>query len=86
MRYQYFKNFGIESVSVRIFNTTGPGKVNDVCSDFTKRLVEIEKGIDDSRTLRVGNLEARRAITDVRDVIRAFDLALDHATPGEATI
>lgn len=80
---QYFENFGIESISVRIFNTTGPGKVNDVCSDFTKRLVEMEKGIDSTRTLRVGNLEARRAITDVRDVIRAFDLALDLATPGE---
>ncbi|MEY6433999.1 GDP-mannose 4,6-dehydratase [Thioalkalicoccus limnaeus] len=80
---QYFENFGIESVSVRIFNTTGPGKVNDVCSEFTKRLVEIEKGIDISGTLRVGNLDARRAITDVRDVIRAFDLALDLATPGE---
>lgn len=80
---QYFENFGIESVSVRIFNTTGPGKVNDVCSDFTKRLVEVEKGIDASRILRVGNLEARRALTDVRDVIRAFDLALDLATPGQ---
>ncbi|MEA3274489.1 MAG: GDP-mannose 4,6-dehydratase [Pseudomonadota bacterium] len=81
--YQYFKNFGIESIAVRIFNTTGPGKVNDVCSDFTKRLMEIKKGIDDSGTLRVGNLEARRAITDVRDIIRAFDLAMDHATAGE---
>ncbi|MBK8185461.1 MAG: GDP-mannose 4,6-dehydratase [Candidatus Competibacteraceae bacterium] len=32
----------------------------------------------------MGNLKARRAITDVRDVIRAFDLALDKATMGEA--
>lgn len=80
---QYFENFGIDSVSVRIFNTTGPGKVNDVCSDFTRRLVEIEKGIDSSKTLRVGNLDARRAITDVRDVIRALDLTLERATAGE---
>lgn len=80
---QYFENFGIDSVSVRIFNTTGPGKVNDVCSDFTRRLVEIEKGIDSSKALRVGNLDARRAITDVRDVIRALDLTLERATAGE---
>ena len=83
LAFQYFENFGIESISVRIFNTTGPGKVNDVCSDFTRRLVEMEKGIDTGGTLRVGNLQAGRAITDVRDMIRAFDLALDLATPGD---
>jgi GDP-4-dehydro-6-deoxy-D-mannose reductase len=36
------------------------------------------------RKLRVGNLESRRAITDVRDVIQAFDLALEKASFGEA--
>lgn len=82
--YQYYKNFGIPSIAVRIFNTTGPGKVNDVCSDLTKRLVEMTKGINPEKKLRVGNLDAKRAITDVRDVIRAFDLALDKATMGEA--
>jgi len=83
LAYQYFKNFGIKSVSLRIFNTTGPKKVNDVCSDFTKRLIEIEKGINKEKKLLVGNLEAQRAIIDVRDAIRAFDLALEKATIGE---
>jgi GDP-4-dehydro-6-deoxy-D-mannose reductase len=82
--YQYYKNFGIKSVAVRIFNTTGPGKVNDVCSDLTKRIIEIAKGINTEKKLRVGNLNSRRAITDVRDIINAFDLALDKATVGEA--
>lgn len=82
--YQYYRNFGIESIAVRIFNTTGPGKANDVCSDFTKRLVQIAKGIGVEKKLRVGNLRTRRAITDVRDVIRAFDLAMNTATVGEA--
>jgi GDP-4-dehydro-6-deoxy-D-mannose reductase len=82
--YQYFKNFGIQSIAVRIFNTTGPGKTNDVCSDLTKRIVEIAKGINSEKRLRVGNLLSRRAITDVRDIINAFDLALDKATIGEA--
>ena len=81
--YQYYRNFGVESVTVRIFNTTGPRKTNDVCSDLTKRLVEIEKGTNHNKELRVGNLRARRAITDVRDIIRAFDLALDRGTVGE---
>ncbi|MGR9108640.1 MAG: GDP-mannose 4,6-dehydratase [Gammaproteobacteria bacterium] len=81
--YQYYKNFGIPSIGVRIFNTTGPGKTNDVCSDLTRRLVEISKGTNTAKNLRIGNLESRRAITDVRDVIQAFDLALDTAQIGE---
>jgi GDP-4-dehydro-6-deoxy-D-mannose reductase len=76
--FQYWENFGVESIAVRIFNTTGPGKEKDVCADFTRRLVEIEKGINPDRVLKVGNLETRRAITDVRDVIRAFEMALDY--------
>jgi GDP-mannose 4,6-dehydratase len=83
LAYQYFKNFGIKSITARIFNTTGPKKVNDVCSDFTKRLIDIEKGINKEKKLIVGNLETQRAITDVRDLIQAFDLALDKATYGE---
>ena len=81
--YQYFMNFGIKSISLRIFNTTGPRKVNDVCSDFTRRLVEIEKGKNPEKKLRVGNLKTKRPLTDVRDAIRAFNLALDKATFGE---
>ena len=66
-----------------LFRSTGPKKVNDVCSDFTKRLIEMEKGINPEKKLIVGNLDTRRAITDVRDITRAFDLALDKARFGE---
>lgn len=83
LAYQYFSNFGVKSISMRIFNTTGPRKVNDVCSDFTRRLIEIEKGRNAERKLKVGNLTTRRAIADVRDAVRAFQLALDRATIGE---
>ena len=83
LAYQYFVNFGINSISLRIFNTTGPRKVNDVCSDFTKRLIENEKGRNPEKKLRVGNTKTKRAITDVRDAVRAFQLALDKATIGE---
>ncbi len=83
LAYQYFKNFSIKQITIRIFNTTGPRKVNDVCADFTKRLIEIEKGINKTKIVRVGNIKTKRAITDVRDIIRAFDLALEKATIGE---
>lgn len=83
LAYQYYKNFNLKPITIRIFNTTGPRKVNDVCADFTKRLVEIERGINPEKKLKVGNLTTKRALTDVRDLIRAFDLALDKATIGE---
>ena len=83
LAYQYFKNFGIQSVTIRIFNTTGPGKIGDVYSDFTKRIIEMEKGINLEKIMKVGNIDSKRTITDVRDLIKAFDIALDKATIGE---
>ena len=82
LAYQYFKNFGIKGIPIRIFNTTGPRKVNDVCSDFTKQAVMIEKGLQEP-IIRVGNLEAWRGITDVRDAIEAFWLIMERGKPGE---
>lgn len=79
---QYFANYGIPTVRIRIFNTTGPGKRDDVCSDFTKRAVEIELGIRRS-LMTVGNLTTRRAIIDVRDMVRGLWLAAEHGVCGE---
>ncbi|RME54112.1 SDR family oxidoreductase [Candidatus Woesearchaeota archaeon] len=79
--YQYHKNFGIRSLRARIFNTTGPRKVNDVCSDFTKQAVMAEKGMTD--VIKVGNLNTRRAITDVRDIIKAFWLLTQKGNFGD---
>lgn len=82
LAYQYFANYGIPTVRIRIFNTTGPRKRDDVCSDFTKRAVQIELGIRRSPMI-VGNLTTRRAIIDVRDMVRGLWIAADHATYGE---
>jgi len=79
---QYFSNYAIPALRIRIFNTTGPGKIGDVCSDLTKRAVEIELGIRQS-PLIIGNLTTRRAILDVRDLVRALWLSAEHCTPGE---
>jgi GDP-4-dehydro-6-deoxy-D-mannose reductase len=79
---QYYANYGIPTVRIRIFNTTGPGKRDDVCSDFTKRAVEIELGIRQSPMI-VGNLTSRRAIIDVRDMVRGLWLAAERCTHGE---
>jgi len=59
----------------RPFNHIGPGQTpNFVCSGFAKRIHEAEDG----GTIEVGNLSARRDFCDVRDVVRAYRLILEH--------
>lgn len=82
LTFQYHHNDGIRGIRARIFNTTGPRKVNDVMSDFTARAVRIERGELDK--LRVGNIDTERAITDVRDLIRALVLLSEKGSWGEA--
>lgn len=79
---QYFANYGIRSVRIRIFNTTGPSKLGDVCSDLARRAVEIELGIRPPRLI-VGNTTTRRAIIDVRDMVRGLWVASERCVPGE---
>ena len=81
LSYQYFVNDKIKCIRARIFNTTGPRKINDVASDFAKRAVQIERG--EEKVMRVGNLETKRAITDVRDLIQALLLLSDRGIMGE---
>lgn len=83
LAYQYFQSYGLPVVRTRGFNHTGPRRPSVfVCSDFARQVVEIEKGLR-APEIRVGNLEARRDFTDVRDVVRAYWLALSQGEPGE---
>ena len=79
---QYFANYSIPAVRIRIFNTTGPSKLGDVCSDLARRAIEIELGIR-APSLTVGNLTTRRALLDVRDMARALWLSAERCEPGE---
>jgi len=81
--YQYFMSYGMDVVRTRGFNHTGPrrGPVF-VCSDFAKQIVDIETGRNDS-VIRVGNLEAKRDFTDVRDIVKGYWLALEKGKAGE---
>ena len=78
---QYFANYTIPCVRIRIFNTTGPGKLGDVCSDLARRAIEIELGLR-APSLTVGNL-TKRAIIDVRDMVRGLWLAADKCEFGD---
>jgi GDP-4-dehydro-6-deoxy-D-mannose reductase len=81
--YQYFKSYGLHVVRTRGFNHTGPrrGEVF-ICSNFARQIVEIEKKLRDP-VLFVGNLEAKRDFTDVRDTVRAYWLSLEKGEAGE---
>lgn len=81
--YQYHKSFGLKIVRTRGFNHTGPrrGEVF-VSSNFAKQIVEIERGKNEG-IVKVGNLEAKRDFTDVRDMVKGYWLALENGKPGE---
>ncbi|MBD3328968.1 NAD-dependent epimerase/dehydratase family protein [Candidatus Dojkabacteria bacterium] len=58
----------------RSFNHTGPGQpLGFVVPDFAHQVAEIMKG-NAEPVVKVGNLAAKRDISDVRDVIRAYVL------------
>jgi len=81
--YQYFKSYGLHIVRTRGFNHTGPRRGDVfICSSFAKQIVEIEKKLREP-ILRVGNLDARRDFTDVRDTVGAYWLSLENGIPGE---
>ncbi len=79
LAFQYWRNFGLRCIRARIFNCTGARKRNDVVSDFARRIARSGGG-----ELRVGNLDTRRAIMDVRDLVVALTMLADRGAPGEA--
>ena len=81
--YQYYKNYGLRIIRTRAFNIPGPGEREDfVCSNFARQIALIEKGKQEP-TIYVGNLEAKRDFVDIRDVVKAYWLALDKGISGE---
>jgi len=84
--YQYHASYGLHIIRTRAFNHTGPRRGESfVTSSFCKQVAEIEAGRRPP-VLRCGNLEARRDFTDVRDMVRAYWLALEKGEPGEAYV
>ena len=81
--YQYHESYGLFTVRTRGFNHTGPRRGDVfVSSNFARQIAMIEKKKREP-VLQVGNLEARRDFTDVRDMIRGYWLALEKGEPGE---
>jgi len=84
LAWQYHRSYGLKTVVTRGFNHEGPrrGEVF-VTSSFAKQIAMIEAGLKNPPLVYVGDLSSERDWTDVRDVVRAYWLALEHGLPGE---
>lgn len=81
MGYLYANSYGMKIIRTRPFNMTGPRKLYDACSDFSKAIVEVEKGV--KQIVEVGNLDTIRDFTDGRDAVRALVLLAEKGKFGE---
>jgi len=83
LAFQYYKSYGTKNVITRFFNTEGPRRGQDfVMSNFAKQIALIEKG-EQKPVIYVGNLEAKRDFSDVRDIVCAYWLAAKKCKFGE---
>ncbi len=79
---QAFLGHGLGVVRVRPFNHLGPGQSEQfVAPAIAARIARAER--DGADTIPVGNLSARRDVTDVRDVVRAYRLLIERGGAGE---
>jgi GDP-4-dehydro-6-deoxy-D-mannose reductase len=80
---QYHLSHGLDVVRVRPFNHIGP-RQNErfVAASFAQQVAQIEQG-HLPPVIRVGDLSAQRDFTDVRDIVRAYWLAVHHANAGD---
>ncbi len=73
---------GLYLIRARPFNHTGPGRPPDYAEGaFARQIVRIERGQQDP-LIRVGNLEAMRDFSDVRDVVSAYLLLMERGESG----
>lgn len=74
--------YGLPVLRMRPFNHVGPGQSTAfVVSALAQRIVEARRSGADS--IVTGNLTARRDLTDVRDVVRAYRLLAELGVAGE---
>lgn len=81
---QYYLSHGLPIVRARPFNHLGPGQSNGfVAPDLATQIARIEFGLQEP-VIRCGDLSGERDFTDVRDIVRAYHLLLEHGEAGEA--
>lgn len=80
---QYHLSYGMDIIRVRPFNHIGPRQTTQFAvSSFARQIAGIEKGLQEP-VLTVGNLDAKRDFTDVRDMVKAYQLLVEKGEAGE---
>ncbi len=79
--FQYHANYGLRTYRMRLFGTTGPGKVGDAPNDFASQIALAER--NGRGFVYVGNLSTSRDISDVQDTVRAMQTVVELGEPGE---
>jgi len=83
LAYQYWASYGLKSVISRGFNHDGPRRGEHFApSTWARQIARIEKGLQPP-VVYTGDLASQRDVTDVRDMVRAYWLLLEHGTPGD---
>jgi GDP-4-dehydro-6-deoxy-D-mannose reductase len=84
LSYQVTHHPGLDVIRVRPFNHVGPRQSPDYAvGHFARQLARIERGLAPPR-LETGDLDARRDLSDVRDVVAAYRLLMERGRRGEA--
>ena len=79
----YHRAFGLDVVILRPFSHTGPGQATTfVFPKVANAIAQVERGKREP-TIEMGDLQVRRDYTDVRDVVRAYLLAMERCASGE---
>jgi len=80
---QAFLGDGLGTLRVRAFNHTGPGQsASMLVPGLAQRIADAER--DERHKVSIGRVDVVRDLSDVRDVVRAYRLLVEHGTPGEA--
>lgn len=81
--YVYFRSFGINAIRLRTFNHEGPRREHYFgIASYAYQIAKIETGLQ-KPIIYVGHLDDLRNFTHVKDIVRAYFLALERAEPGE---
>ncbi|MFO7638010.1 MAG: GDP-mannose 4,6-dehydratase [bacterium] len=83
MGYQYHESYGLKVIRTRGFNHTGPRRGEVFATSNFARQVALIEAKKQAPVISVGNLDAVRDFTDVRDTVRAYWLAIEKGEPGE---
>jgi len=78
----YWQRYKLPVMEAKPFNHIGPRQTTGfVVPDFASQLAAIKLGVQEAK-MSVGNLDAQRDFTDVRDVARAYAFLAENGRPG----